>query len=221
MHISCKCWCGRADVDLADGAGLRGAQGRGRVGNVFQEYNFALGVDCREVGRRTGPRINQGATHAFRRGRAREGMRDAVGPLAADLDLDASSARQADIGVVQDELGAPAVPVEAGLQVAEAFTLLRGPRQLDPPGELLKMAHHRGCIDGRAKRRDGRLGYHARPLPKAARGARTSGTGCPARSFLRNLPDRLITPAPIASNASATRMALTPPRSRASDKSHR
>src|SRR4051794_37865638 len=109
-------------------------------------------------------------------------MRDAVRPLAADLDLDAGPAGQADIGVVQDELGAPAVPVEAGLQVVEAFTLLRGPRQLDAAGELLEVAHHRGCIDGRAKRRDGRFGHHARPLLNAAPGARTTGTGCPARS---------------------------------------
>src|SRR3954468_6551739 len=148
----------RADVDLADRAGLRGAQTRGRVRDVLKQHNAALRVDSGEISRGAGAGIDNSAAHATRPRRARERMRDAVRRLRPDLDPGPTG--KADIGVVLDELGPEAVGVKAGLEVAEALPLLLRSRQLHAAGEFLQVPHHGGSVDGATQGLDYRIGHH-------------------------------------------------------------
>src|SRR4051794_34087681 len=110
-------------------------------------------------------------------------------------DLNASPTREADVGVVLDELGLEAVGVKAALEISEAIPLLLGPRQLHAAGEFLQMPHHGGGVDTVTQGLDHRIGHHASLAARGDAGATSSGSGWPARSTTKKVANRLSTPA--------------------------
>ena len=160
------------DMQLARGAGRLGARRDRGARNAVDEHDLAAAIGAREIGFRPVTDIDElGREPGFRR-RQREGMGDAL--ELAPIGLDARAAGQADIGVMREELGAIAVSVEAGLQIAEALELLRRPGKLHALGEFDAMAHQLGRADGGAEARNHLVHASAPSTRRAA--ARSAAT---------------------------------------------
>jgi len=140
----------RADMELADRAGGLGVRGCGWARDAIDEHDLAAAIQLGEIGHRSLPDIDEiGRQAAFRR-IEREGMSDAL--EGAPIGLDTRSPGQADIGIVQDELGSVAIAIETFFQIVEAFELLGRAGELHALGEFDAMGHQLLAADGRAQR---------------------------------------------------------------------
>src|SRR5262249_27918636 len=128
----------RAEMDLADRASGAGTL-RHRGGRDTVEQNDLPGNIAREVCRCAHARGDGCSARSFRRRRARERLRDAGETLTGNLDM--SRARQADIGVMQYQLGLVAVGVERRLDVIETYELGWCSRMLGPARKFSQMGH--------------------------------------------------------------------------------
>ena len=115
-----------ADVHLCNRASPARCDRRGRVGDPVEQDGPAGNVARQpvdELGRNPG-----------RWARAREGVRDAGQRLS--VELEPGSAGEADVGIVQEQLGGIAVRGDLPLDPAQALELLRRSRVLRPAREL-------------------------------------------------------------------------------------
>ena len=136
----------RADVHLSDRTGERGVAAGAGIGHAVQQDDLSTNINCGKVITATVPGIDDRTVQPTRRRGSGEGVRDAIGCVG--LDLDFRSSRQADVGVMQDQVGLVTISVERGLQIAEALQLLRRARQLHafariPPGGASSRRHRR------------------------------------------------------------------------------
>ena len=151
----------RADLHLTHRAGARGACCLAGTGDALRQHDRATQIATGEVGFVAVADIDQTSGHAIRRRAAREGMRDAGQRMV--VHIDARLARQADIGVVHDQLRAVAVLVEPRLEVAQALQLVRSAGQLHPARQLLHMSHQDRAIDRLAQRTTNRIAHGLSP----------------------------------------------------------
>ena len=168
----------RADLHLAHRAGTRGARGLAGAGDALGQHDRAAQVAPGEIRLVAVADIDQPSGHAIRRRTAREGVRDAGERLV--VHIDPRLARQADIGVVHDELGAVAVLVELRLEVPQALQFVRRAGQLHPAGEFLHVAHQDRAIDRLAQRtarsdRSSSISFPRRSGKRAGRGGQWQG----------------------------------------------
>ena len=147
----------RADVELAGRTAGAGEGGGDGGGDAFGQDDLAADVFSREVGGGAVTDIDEVGGEAGGGGGAAHGVGD--GGEGDAVDFDAGFAGQADIGVVQDDLGFIAVFIEAGLDVAQAFGLVRGAGQLYPAGEGAAVVHQQGARGLRGEGGEWQVGH--------------------------------------------------------------
>ena len=152
----------RADVELADGAAGAGEGGDDGGGDPLGEDDLAADVLAREVGGGAVADIDEVGGEAGGGGGSAHGMGD--GGERGAVCFDPGAAGEADIGVVQDDLGGVAVFVEAGLDVAQAFGFVGGAGEFDPAGEGAAVVHQQGARGLRGEGGEGQVGHRGGSL---------------------------------------------------------
>ena len=136
----------RADLDLPHRAGARCVRCLSRTGNSLSQHDRATHVLAGEIILPAVADIDQPAAHSFGRRRSREGVRDAGQSLIVHVHPRAT--RQADIGIVMQQLRPITELVQPRLDIPQAGQFVRRARQLHPAGEFLHVSHQDGPIDG-------------------------------------------------------------------------